>query len=59
MSLVTSKEIARVIHADRFGFFGTFLGYAMLKILRISRLNEIYNKHKDKSDLDFLNAILN
>ena len=59
MSLVTAKEIARVIHADRFGFFGTFLGYAMLKILRISRLNEIYNKHKDKSDLDFLNAILN
>ncbi len=59
MSLVTAKEIARVINADRFGFFGTFLGYAMLKILRISRLNEIYNKHKDKSDLDFLNAILN
>ena len=59
MSLVTAKEISRVIHADRFGIFGTFLGYAMLKILRISRLNEIYNKHKDKSDLDFLNAILN
>ncbi len=59
MSLVTAKEVARLINADRFGFFGTFLGYAMLKILRISRLNEIYNKHKDKSDLDFLNAILN
>lgn len=58
MSLVTAKEVARLINADRFGFFGTFLGYAMLKILRISRLNEIYNKHKDKSDLDFLNAIL-
>ncbi|MDZ7613149.1 MAG: lysophospholipid acyltransferase family protein [Flavobacteriaceae bacterium] len=58
MSLVTAKEIAKVIHADRFGFLGTILGYTLLKVLRISKLNEIYNKHKDKSDLDFLNAIL-
>lgn len=58
MSLVTAKEIAKVIHTDKYGIFGTFLGYAMMKVLRISRLNEIYNKHKDKSDLDFLNGIL-
>ncbi|MFD1314257.1 GNAT family N-acyltransferase [Namhaeicola litoreus] len=58
MSLVTAKEIAGVIHTDKYGFFGTFLGYTMLKVLRISKLNEIYNKHKDKSDLTFLNAIL-
>jgi putative hemolysin len=59
MSLVTSKEIAKVLSLEKYGFFGTFLGWLLMKILRISRLNKIYNKHKDKSDLEFLNAILN
>lgn len=59
MSLVNAKEVSRLINADRFGFLGTILGYTLLKVLRISKLNEIYNKHKDKSDLNFLNAILN
>ena len=59
MGLVTSKEIAKVINLDRYGFLGTFIGWILLKVLRISRLNHIYNKHKDKKDLEFLNAILN
>lgn len=57
--LVTSKEIAKVLKIDKYGFFGTFLAWLLLKILRLSQLNKIYDKHKDKSDLDFLNAILN
>lgn len=59
MGLVSSKEIAKVIHVDKLGFIGTFLGWVLIKILGISQLNKIYEKHKDKSDLDFLNAILN
>lgn len=59
MSLVTSKEIAKVLNLDKYGILGTFLGFSLLKTLRISKLNEIYQKHKDKSDLEFLNAILN
>ena len=58
MSLVTSKEIAKVINLDRFGPVGTFLGWMLLKTLRISRLNEIYERHKDKEDLEFLDALL-
>ncbi len=59
MSLVSAKEIAKVIHVDKYGFLGTFIGWLLLKILRISKLNEIYNKHKNKKDIVFLNAILN
>ncbi|HFS68134.1 MAG TPA: lysophospholipid acyltransferase family protein, partial [Flavobacteriia bacterium] len=58
MSLVNSKEIAKSLNLEKFGVFGTFLGWTMLKVLRVSRLNKIYNKHKNKSDLEFLNAIL-
>ncbi|SDR66066.1 Acyltransferase [Polaribacter sp. KT25b] len=58
MALVTSKEIAQVIGLKKFGFLGTFIGWILLKILRISAINRIYDKNKNKSDLDFLNGVL-
>jgi len=58
MALVTSKEIAQVIGLQKFGFFGTFIGWVLLRVLRISSINKIYNKNKNKSDLDFLNGVL-
>ena len=58
MELVTSKEIAKVIGTDKFGFIGTFIGWILLRLLRISEVNKIYQKHKDKKDLLFLNGIL-
>ncbi len=58
MGLVTAKEIARVINVEKYGFIGTFMGWILMKVLNISTLNKIYNKHRDKKDLDFLNAIL-
>lgn len=58
MELVTSKEIAKVIGIDKFGIIGTFIGWTLLRLLRISRVSRIYNKHKNKKDLTFLNGIL-
>ncbi|MDH3321703.1 MAG: GNAT family N-acetyltransferase [Flavobacteriaceae bacterium] len=58
MSLVTAKEIAKVIQVDKFGVIGTFLGWILIKTLRISKLNRIYEKHKSKQDIAFLDAIL-
>lgn len=58
MGLVSSKEIASVIGVEKYGFFGTFIGWVLLRTLRISKLNRIYDKHKDKEDVAFLNAIL-
>lgn len=59
MGLVTSKEIAKAIGADKFGFLGTFAGWLLMKVLRISKINQVYNKHKSKKDLEFLNGLLN
>jgi putative hemolysin len=58
MSLVNSKEIAKVIQLDKFGWVGTFFGWMLLKTLRISKLNRIYEKHRHKKDIEFLDAIL-
>ncbi|MDG2195212.1 MAG: lysophospholipid acyltransferase family protein [Polaribacter sp.] len=58
MSLVTSKEIANTLGVSKYGFIGTFMGWLLIKILRISKVNKVYNNHKYKSDLDFLNGLL-
>ncbi|MGG6229544.1 GNAT family N-acyltransferase [Tenacibaculum sp. SDUM215027] len=58
MGLVTPKEVAKAIGADKFGVFGTFSGWLLMKVLRISTANEVYNKHKHKKDLPFLNGLL-
>ena len=58
MSLVNSKEIAKVIKLDKFGWMGTFFGWILLKTLRISKLNRIYERHMHKEDMAFLDGIL-
>lgn len=58
MGLVTSKEIAQVIGLEKWGFLGTFVGWILMRVTRISAVNTLYNKNKHKSDLEFLNGIL-
>jgi putative hemolysin len=58
MALVTSKEIAQIIGLEKFGFLGTFAGWLLIRVLRISTINKIYDNNIDKTDLDFLNGVL-
>lgn len=58
MGLVTAKEVAKAINVDKYGVFGTFTGWLLMKTLKISTLNKIYDRNKHLKDLDFLNAIL-
>jgi len=58
MGLVTSKEVAKAIKVDKLGFLGTFIGWLLMKILRISTANKVYNKHKHLNDLPFLKGLL-
>ena len=58
MSLVTAKEVAKAIHVDKYGFLGTFFGWLLMKVLKISTLNRVYNRNKHLEGLPFLEAIL-
>ena len=58
MGLVTAKEVARAINVDKFGFVGTFIGWSLMKVLKISTANKIYDRNKHLGDLEFLNALL-
>ncbi len=56
--LVTAKEVAKAIQLDKYGFFGTFIGWILMKVLKISTLNKIYNRNKHLNELAFLDGIL-
>jgi len=58
MSIVSAREVAKAITLDRYGFLGTFCGWILMKVLKISTINRIYNRNKHLSDLDFLNGLL-
>ena len=58
MGLVTAKEVAKAIKADKYGFLGTFSGWLLMKVLKISTLNKFYDKNKHLEDVAFLNSIL-
>ena len=54
MGLVTAKEVAKAINAEKYGFLGTFAGWLLMKVLKISTLNKIYDKNKHLKDVVFL-----
>ncbi len=58
MGLVTAKEVAKAINTDKYGVFGTISGWLLMKVLKISALNKIYDRNKHLQDVPFLNAIL-
>jgi len=58
IGLVSAKEVAKAINADKYGIVGTFFGWVLMKVLKISTINKIYKRNKHLSDLDFLNALL-
>ncbi|GAA3644830.1 lysophospholipid acyltransferase family protein [Flavivirga jejuensis] len=56
--LVTAKEVAKAIQLNKYGIVGTFIGWVLMKVLKISTLNKVYNRNKHLSELPFLNSIL-
>ena len=58
MGLVTAKEVAQAMNVEKLGFVGTFMGWTMMRILKISKVNKVYERNKHLSDVEFLDAIL-
>jgi len=58
MAVITSKEIAKGLKLDKLGFIGTFLGWVILKLTRLSKVNRHYNKISHLDGLDFVNEVL-
>lgn len=59
MSLVSSKDFARLLKVENIPIIGTLLGKFFLYITGLNILNKVYDKHKHKSIIPYLNALLN
>jgi putative hemolysin len=58
MSLVSSKDIAKVLKLHKLGFLGTFIGWFLLKILRIDGVNNVYDSVKNLEGKAFFEGLL-
>ncbi|WP_036151524.1 GNAT family N-acyltransferase [Maribacter forsetii] len=58
MGLVTAKEVAKAINLSKYGVFGTFIGWVLLKITRLSAINRFYDSIAHLEGEDYANAIL-
>lgn len=58
MGLVTAKEVAKAINLHKYGFIGTFFGWLLMRITKITSINEFYDKHSHLEGREFLEAIL-
>ena len=58
MGLVTAKEVAKVINLDRYGVLGTFVGWLLMRVTRISNLNSFYKRHQNLNGPEFCDKIL-
>jgi hypothetical protein len=52
MGLVTAKEVAKAINAEKYGFSEPS-GWLLMKVLKISTLNKFYDRNKHLKDIDF------
>lgn len=58
MGLVTAKEVSKAINLDKYGFIGTFVGWFLMKVTRISSINKFYDTIKHLEGIDYADAIL-
>lgn len=58
MQVVTAKQVAKAIKVDKFGSFGTLIGWVFMKITSISKINKVYDKAYTTDSLQFLSHLV-
>jgi len=58
MPVVTSKEIAKAFKLDKLGFLGNFVGWLVLQITGLSKVNKVYDKNKHLEGSAFTTGML-
>ncbi|MGM0408745.1 MAG: GNAT family N-acetyltransferase, partial [Bacteroidota bacterium] len=56
MQLVTSKDLSKAIHLDRFG--GEVIAKLLMQILKFNKVNKVYSDTKDKEGIEFVNSVI-
>lgn len=56
--LVSSKDVAKALQIDRLGFLGNAIGWILIHITRINKMNKVYDRVKHLHGNDFFSALL-
>ncbi len=56
MHLVSSKDISKAIHFEKFG--GEVFAKFLMQLLKLNKVNKMYSENKDKSGLDFIDSVI-
>jgi len=57
MKLISPSNIAKAIKIDRLGKSGTAFGWLLMRVLKLNKINALYDDIKELKGLDFINAI--
>ncbi len=58
MPIITAKEIATGLKLEKLGFIGTFIGWLLLKITRISKINRGYDTLNHLEGVEYISKTL-
>ncbi len=58
MPIVTAKEIATGLKLEKLGFIGTFIGWLLLKVTRISKMNRGYDTLSHLEGVEYISRTL-
>jgi putative hemolysin len=56
MHLVSSKDISKAIHLNKFG--GEVVVKFLMQLLKFNKLNNLYSQTRDKNGVDFINSVI-
>ncbi len=59
MGIVKAKDVAKATKLDRLGFLGILISKLLMWVLRISKINRIYDRKKSLKGITFLTSVLN
>ncbi|WP_282086795.1 lysophospholipid acyltransferase family protein [Aquimarina algiphila] len=58
MPIVTARQVATGLKLDKLGFIGTFIGWVLLKVTRISKINRQYDSLSHLKGVEYISKTL-
>jgi putative hemolysin len=58
MSLIKNEEITHLLKMEKFGQVGQRFSHGVMDILSINLINQLYDRHKSKVGVQFIDAVL-
>lgn len=58
MSLISKKDIAKLLHVEKLSFIGLGIGWLFLRITRLSKVNKVYDQVKHLEGEAFFDTLL-